>query len=141
MKAQSKVMTIANKLVKNGYNRSNAMVKAWVLVKMPLVESKVMGVTYGNRQKALEHLLKYDSQSIVVSLYRDKANTYDKNAIAVIVSAGNSKGYCIGYLPKALAAFIAPLMDTRKAVTGKFKEIRGQYEPYMNLGMVIQLAI
>ena len=30
----SKVMTIANKLVKQGQNRANAMVKAWALVKM-----------------------------------------------------------------------------------------------------------
>jgi len=50
----SKVMTIANRLVKQGYNRANAMIKAWVLVRMPLVETKVAGVTYGKRQKAIE---------------------------------------------------------------------------------------
>jgi len=55
----SKVMTIANKLVAQGYNRANAMIKAWVLVKMPLVETKVAGVTFGNRQKAIEHLSRY----------------------------------------------------------------------------------
>ena len=94
MKAQnSKVMTIANKLVKDGYNRSNAMLKAWVLVKMPLVECKVKGVTYGSRQKALEHLLNYDSQNITVSLYRDTNNSHDKNAVAVIVRVNNSKWY------------------------------------------------
>ena len=46
----SKVMTIANRLVKQGYNRANAMVKAWVLVKLPNICTKVAGVTYGKRQ-------------------------------------------------------------------------------------------
>lgn len=52
----SKVMTIANKLVKQGYNRVNAMVKAWVLVRLPNICTKVAGVTYGKRQQAIEHL-------------------------------------------------------------------------------------
>ena len=50
----SKVMTIANKLVSQGYNRENAMIKAWVLIKLPLVETKVAGVTFGKRQEAIE---------------------------------------------------------------------------------------
>ena len=66
--AHSKVMTIANRLVKQGYNRANAMVKAWVLVKMPSVSTKVAGVTYGKRQKALEHLRHYRLENIRISL-------------------------------------------------------------------------
>ena len=31
----SAVMVIANRLVKEGYSRSTAMVKAWILVKLP----------------------------------------------------------------------------------------------------------
>ena len=46
----SKVMTIANHLVKQGYNRAYAMVKAWALVKLSGVTVKVAGVTYGKRQ-------------------------------------------------------------------------------------------
>ncbi len=38
-------MTIANKLVKQGQNRANAMVKAWALVKMQTIETKATGVT------------------------------------------------------------------------------------------------
>ena len=45
----SKVMTIANHLVKQGYNRAYAMVKAWALVKLSGVTVKVAGVTYGKR--------------------------------------------------------------------------------------------
>ena len=37
---QSKVCTIANSLVKQGYTRAAAMVKAWILVKLPQVVMK-----------------------------------------------------------------------------------------------------
>ena len=82
----SKVMTIANRLVKQGYNRAHAMVKAWALVKLPNVLTKVAGVTYGKRQTALEHLTHYRPQDIRISLYRDEHNTADKNAVAVIAA-------------------------------------------------------
>ena len=39
----SKVMTIANRLVAHGYNRPHAMMKAWALVKLPKLETKVLG--------------------------------------------------------------------------------------------------
>ena len=76
----SKVMTIANRLVKQGYNRANAMVKAWVLVKLPNIGTKVAGVTYGKRQQAIEHLTHYRPEHIRISLYRDNANAYDRKA-------------------------------------------------------------
>ena len=47
----SKVMTISNRLVKQGYNRANAMVKAWALVKMPQLLTKVSGVPYNQRPR------------------------------------------------------------------------------------------
>ena len=80
----SKVMTIANRLVKQGYNRAHAMVKAWALVKLPNVLTKVAGVTYGKRQTAIEHLTHYRPQDNRISLYRDEHNAADKNAVAVI---------------------------------------------------------
>ena len=74
----SKVMTIANHLVKQGYNRAYAMVKAWALVKLSGVTVKVAGVTYGKRQTALEHLTHYRPQDVRISLCRDKDNEADK---------------------------------------------------------------
>ena len=71
----SKVMTIANHLVKQGYNRAYAMVKAWALVKLSGVTVKVAGVTYGKRQTAIEHLTHYRPQDIRISLWRDKDNS------------------------------------------------------------------
>jgi hypothetical protein len=137
--SKSKVMTIANKLVAQGYNRAHAMIKAWALVKLPAVATKVAGVTFGNRQTAIAHLTQYAPESITIRLQREQGNQYDRNAVAVIAAVEGKGSYHMGYLPKALAAFIAPLMDAGKAVQGIFKEVRGGYEPYMNLGLVVEV--
>jgi ADP-ribosylglycohydrolase len=137
----SKVMTIANKLVRDGYNRANAMVKAWVLVRMPLVETKVSGTTFGKRQKAIAHLSRYAPERISISLVREAGNEHDKNAVAVYAQVEGKGSYCMGYLPKSLAAFIAPLMDAGKGVRSAYKEVRGMYQPYMNFGLVIALEV
>ena len=139
--AHSKVMTIANRLVKQGYNRANAMVKAWVLVKMPSVLTKLSGVTYGKRQQAIEHLTHYRPENIRISLYRDSTNAYDSNAIAVIATVRGKGSYTMGYLPKALSAFIAPLMDSGKTIISRFTEVRGTGEPYMNYGLGIEVIV
>ena len=47
----------------------------------------------------------------------------------------------MGYLPKALAAFIAPLMDSGETILSRFTEVRGTREPYMNLGLGIEVII
>ena len=129
----SKVMTIANRLVKQGYNRANAMVKAWALVKMPQLLTK--------RQKAIEHLKRYAPELITISLYRDTRNAYDKNAIAVIATVQGKGSYTMGYVPKALAAFIAPLIDSGKRVYSTLRAIKGLYQPYMNYGLEIEVIV
>ena len=58
-KKHSAVTTIANRLVSQGYSRANAFVKAWILVKLDKISTKVVGVIFGNRQIALEHLARY----------------------------------------------------------------------------------
>jgi len=135
----SKVMTIANRLVAQGYNRPHAMVKAWALVKLPKLETKVMGVTYGNRQKAIEHLARYTPESISIRLEREQGNTHDRNAIAVHAAVEGKGSYHMGYLPRALAAFIAPLMDAGKSVGALFREVRGGGDPWMSLGLGIEV--
>ncbi len=137
----SKVMTIANRLVRQGYNRANAMIKAWVLIKMPLVETKVAGVTFGNRQKAIEHLTRYQPEEISIELIRERDSAYDINSVAVVASVEGKGSYTMGYLPRTLAAFIAPLLDAGKAIGSAYKEVRGKYQPYMNYGLAITLEV
>lgn len=137
----SKVMTIANRLVAQGYNRANAMVKAWVLVKLPLVETKVAGVTFGKRQQAIEHLSRYDADRVSIKLTRERKNERDMNAVAVYAIVEGKGSYCMGYLPKALAAFVAPLLDAGQHVNSLYNGVRGMYAPYMNYGLAIALQI
>ena len=137
--AHSKVMTIANKLVTQGYNRANAMVKAWVLIKLPLVETKVAGVTFGNRQKAIERLAKYDAAQITIRLQRESDNAQDLNTVAVIAEVRGKGSYCMGYLPKTLAVFVAPLMDAGKILQQDLERRRLQKKKSKHLTILKQL--
>lgn len=139
--SHSKVMTIANRLVAQGYNRANAMVKAWMFVKLPAIETKAAGVTFGKRQQALEHLMRYNPQDITVNLAREAGNAFDRNAVTVVAHVRGKGCYTVGYLPKAVAAFVAPLMDAGEAAQGIYKGVKGLYQPYMNYGLAIEVRI
>ena len=138
---KSKVCTIANRLARQGTGRPEAFRRAWELAKAGTIETKVAGVTYGNRQKALEHLTKYDSGLISVNLERDSANEHDTNAVAVVVAVEGKGSYTVGYLPRMLAAAVAPLMDAQKAVGAAFREIRGKYHNWHNYGLAVSVSI
>ena len=53
----------------------------------------------------------------------------------------NKGSYCIGYISRILAGFLAPLIDSGRSIQSIFKEIRGGYEPYMNYGIAMQITI
>lgn len=138
---KSKVCIIANRLIKQGVNRSEAFRRAWTIVKAAKIETKVSGVTFGSRQKALERLTHYETDKISIRLEREAANEYDSNAIQVIATVTDKGSYTVGYINKQLAAIIAPLIDCGKAVKATFQEIRGKYKSYHNLGMEVSLSI
>ena len=138
---KSKVCVIANRLIKQGLSRSAAFIKAWAIVKTETIETKIAGVSYGNRQTALERLTKYDTQLISIDLKRETENEHDNNAIAVIATVKDKGSYTIGYIPRTLSAIIAPLIDYGKAVTATFKEIRGKYHNYHNYGLTVSMSI
>ena len=101
------VATMANRLKKMGLTLSAAFKKAWSLIKGKSIESKVAGVTKGNRQKALHRILThYTPNQVRVWLERDKANLHDNNAVAVMISVNSSVAYKMGYIPKNLAYVI-----------------------------------
>ena len=141
MKNKSKVCIAANNLVKTGMPRPEAFRRAWSIVKAATVETKVSGVTAGNRQTALEHLTKYDSDLINIGLERDRANEYDVNAIAVVAAVQGKGSYTVGYLPRLLAASIAALMDAGNAIRATFKEVRGKYHSWHNYGLSIGVSL
>lgn len=96
-KTRSKVMTIANRLVKQGLTRSIATVKAWLIVKANALRTKVKGTS--RRQDALEKLAGVNPADISVKLKREPHNVHDSNAIAVYVALRDNRVFFIGYLP------------------------------------------
>ena len=138
---KSKVCIIANRLSKQGLNRSEAFRRAWATVKAGTVATKAAGVTVGRRQEALERLTHYEPDQIKIDLQREATNAYDSNAIQIIVTVQNKGSYFIGYLSRQLAALIAPLIDAQRAVRATFKEVRGKYHSYHNLGMVVSVSV
>jgi len=137
-----KVVTMANRLKKMGLNLSAAFKKAWELIKGETVETKVAGVTKGNRQLALHRIVtKYGAAAVKVTLERDRANLYDNHAVKVIITVNGSKAYNLGYIPRNLAYVVSSLIDKGIELTAAFKEVRGRYERFMNYGAVITLQL
>lgn len=92
---------------------------------------KVSGVTYEGRQ---EHLAKLEGNE-PVRLVPEPTNAYDPNAIAVMIAVKGDVLHC-GYIPKELAAQIAPVMEGEsfdcsiEAVTGGFELSNGDFAAY-----------
>ncbi|MCI8520092.1 MAG: hypothetical protein HFE52_05565 [Clostridia bacterium] len=106
------VATMANRLKKMGLTLSAAFKKAWELVKGKAINTKVAGVTKGNRQKALHRIAKiYGAAAVKVRLERDTANLYDNHAVKVVISVNGSLDYVIGYIPRNLAYIVSGLLD------------------------------
>ena len=135
-----KVMTIGNKLHNKGLTLSDALKQAWLIVKSGIT-TKVKGVSFGNSQRALQRLTAYRTEDIIIDLKRDKANLYDSNAVEVYAGIRNKGIVKVGYLPAPLAGIISLLLDMGKEVKAIYKEIRGNYEPYMNLGIEIKVIV
>lgn len=134
------VMTIGNRFRSKGLTLSQALKKAWQIVKTSKISTKVKGVAYGIGQKALERLTRYNHNEIYVTLERDALNLYDNNAVAVNIGVHNKGAVQIGYLPSPLAKIIAPILDKGIEVKALYKEIRGKYSAYMNYGLEIELV-
>lgn len=82
------VATMANQLHKLGYSLSQAFKTAWKRVKNSM-KCKVSGVTYEKRQQLLQFIASRKHEDLTVYLQRDRANTFDKDAAAVVVGISN----------------------------------------------------
>ena len=138
-KTRSKVMTIANRLVKQGLPRSLATVKAWIIVKANALRTKVKGTS--RRQDALEKLAGVNPADISVKLKREPHNAHDSNAVAVYAALRDNRVFFIGYLPKAVAAVLAPLMDKDSKPNTKAFRVTGGFNPYVNYGAALAIAV
>lgn len=72
---------------------------------------QVAGVTFSNRQFCLRALRRSRKEN-KIALIREPQNKHDANAIKVIaISLPERHTKMLGYVPKDLAAQLAPLMD------------------------------
>ena len=107
---RSVICKVANNLRKKGYTLSAAFRAAWRLAKSKAAV-KVAGVSKYNRQTALDHLRNYAAECVQITLQRESRNTYDSNAIAVLVSVNGSRFYKMGYIPAAIASILSGVID------------------------------
>ena len=140
MNIKSKVMTIANALVKQGVKRSAAMIRAWITVKLRAIQTRAAGVTHGDRQTLLNHLTRYKPEDIAVTLRREQNNSHDRNAIQIVAAVRGKGAAVIGYINRELAAALAPLLDKGAAVTSRFNAILGGDRGY-NYGLALELTV
>ena len=141
MNIRSKVMTIANALVRQGVSRSAAMVRAWITVKMKQFYIKAVGVTHSNRQTLLDHLTRCKPEDITITLQREKDNAHDSNAIQIIAAVRNKGSAVVGYVNKELAEALAPLTDKGLAIASGFKAITGGGALYINYGLNLVITV
>lgn len=134
------VTVMANQLHKLGYSLSQAFKTAWRRVKESMT-CKVAGVSYDNRQQLLRFIVTRRPEDLTVYLRRDRANTYDRYAIAVVVGIRNIGYAHIGYLPKGIAQSMAAIIDKGIELKATLTQITGGYEWKDTLGALVNIAI
>lgn len=82
--------------------------------------TRVAGVTFENRdgtsRQAFVRRIKPDDE---LSLCREPGNPFDENAIAVFWPEPDGEPRGLGYVPRALAAVLAPLVDDGIVLTAR----------------------
>jgi len=95
------------------------------------IETRVVGVTYENRQAVVALLAEGERLSLV----RDPCNPWDSNAVKVVRWDGQQ----VGFLERGLAAIMASKMDKFGGTfIATVKSITGGYYPGSSLGVVIR---
>ena len=102
---------------------------------------KVSGVTYENRQQLLQFIATRRPEDLTVYLQRDRANIYDRYAVAVVVGIRNIGYAHIGYLPKGVAQSMAAVIDKGIELNATLTQITGGYEWKNTLGALVNIAV
>lgn len=138
-KTRKAVATMANELRKLGYSLAEAFRKAWKRIKEGMVV-RAAGVTFSNRQKLLQFIAGRKPEELTTYLRCDRANTFDKYAVAVVVGI-KGIGYAhIGYLPKGISQSVAVVLDSGMKLQADVKVIGG-YDYKANYGALINITI
>lgn len=96
------------------------------------VETTIAGVTFEGRQAQLEE----EHVGNEITLKREPANRYDKNAIAVWSRQSKKQ---LGYVPRRVAAELAPIMDRQTKMRATIESIGRVENGYGPLGASIEI--
>lgn len=97
-----------------------------------VLSTKLAGVSYGDRQTNIKSFAYSDLTDC--KLIREPENKYDHNAVKVVVGSLE-----MGYLPKMVAANIAPEMDSGKRFIAKF-ECLNRHHAHEQVGLRIKIV-
>lgn len=78
-----------------------------------MLQTKLAGVSFNDRQENIKTFGRSDIKGY--RLQREPGNIHDPNAVAVLMGS-----LSLGYLPKPVAALIAPQMDQGKQFYAEF---------------------
>ena len=99
-----------------------------------MIETRLKGVTFSNRQEVIAQLHPGEP----VRLRREPANPFDRNAIQVVTSTGQ----VVGYLDRHLAGNLAPQMDAVPlAWQGQVQAVLGSGLPDSPFGVQIGFQV
>ena len=136
---KSTLARTANHLVGTGMDRSAAFKAAWLMAKRGGV-TKVVGVTYGSRQRLIERLATYNPDLVSITLQQNKANIFDPQAVAVVASVKDKGSATIGFIPAMTARTLSRLMDKGTTLKASLDRIVGGYQG-LNYGARLRVAI
>ena len=134
------VATMANQLHKLGYSLSQAFKTAWRRVKMSIT-CKVSGVTYDKRQELLQFIAGRKPEELTVYLQRDRANTHDRYAVAVVIGIKDIGYGHIGYLPKGLSQSLAGVIDKGIQIKATLLQVTGGYGWQETYGALLNITV
>lgn len=114
------------------YSIGTALRLSWNTVRSYLrfIHTKVRGASFGNRQKLLERLRRYNYQDVILTFVREPDNPIDSCAIQVWASVKNKGSGCIGYLTRDLAYKVAPFLDVNRTAVVLLEGITGGGNSY-----------
>lgn len=96
------------------------------------ITTKLSGVTIGDAQKNIQDFVKGNTG--ICDLVREPQNPHDPNAIRV-----ETQGKYLGYIPKDVAAKLAPLTDNGTQVRAEFVQ-RNESPHYDVVGLMVRIV-
>jgi hypothetical protein len=105
------------------------------------IHTKVAGVTFEGRQEWIQSA--FVNQPVMIA--PEPTNKYDPNALAVYLASNDPDGAKhVGYIPKEIAAEIAPAIEGERVI-GRVFEVTGGFEKWdgthATYGLIIEIEI